>query len=201
MIFMMFSTHALATWMPTFFYRYKGVSLEQSDLFFGLATLVGGILGIFMGSWFADRLQSRFRTAYCMVSGVGMLLTVPFLIAAIYFESPIIFWSAVFLAVFFLFVNQGPTNAVLINVVMPKIRVGAFAINIFLTHALGDLLSPAIVGVVSDRANLRLALLTVAPVAMALCGIVWLWAMRHQATDTERIAQLMKDVKEGDDDA
>jgi predicted MFS family arabinose efflux permease len=201
MIFMMFSTHALATWMPTFFYRYRGVSLDQSDLFFGLATLVGGILGIFIGSWFADRIQSRFKAAYCMVSGVGMLLTVPFLVVAIYFESPVIFWSAVFMAVFFLFVNQGPTNAVLINVVMPKIRVGAFAINIFLTHALGDLLSPAIVGLVSDRANLQLALLTVAPVAMALSGMVWLLGMRHQADDTKRVAEQMKAEKQGEDNA
>ena len=183
--------------MPTFFYRSKGISLEQSDMYFGLAILVGGISGIFAGSWVADRLQTKLKTAYCLVSGIGMLLSIPCAIAAIYMGNPIFYWPAAFMAVFFLFANQGPTNAVLINVVMPKIRVGAFAINIFLTHALGDLFSPAMVGWVSDRADLRLALMTVAPAAMALSGVAWIIGARHQTADTERVVQGMKSETQG----
>lgn len=195
MIFMMFSTHALAAWMPTYFYRFKGIDLEQSDMYFGLALLVGGIAGIFLGSWFADRLQTRLKSAYCLVSGVCMLMCIPCAIVALYSGNPLIYWSAAFMAIFFLFVNQGPTNAVLINVVTPNIRVGAFAINIFLTHALGDLFSPAIVGWVSDKANLQVALLTVAPLAIALSGAAWLMGMRHQAPDTEKVIQRIESKK------
>ena len=130
-----------------------------------------------------------------MVSGVGMLLSVPCAAVVLYAETPWIYWSAVFWAEFFLFLNTGPANAILINVVMPKMRVGAFAINIFLIHAWGDVLSPGIVGVVSDRTNLRFALLSVLPLSMVLSGVFYLLGARHLEPDTQMVVQRMKSGK------
>ena len=192
MIFMTFATGGLAAWMPTFFYRIRGIELAEADMNFGISLLGAGILGTFFGGWLGDKLRVRYKSSYFMVSGAGMLLSVPCGVVALYSSNPTIFWSAIFMSQFFLFLNTGPANAILINVVMPKMRVGAFAINIFLIHALGDVLSPAIIGGISDRTNLQFALLAVTPITMLLGGIFYLLGMRHLDSDTRRVVERMK---------
>jgi len=58
---------------------------------------------------------------------------------------------AIFLAEVFIFLNTGPLNAIIANVSRSEVRATAYAVNIFIIHALGDAISPAIVGMVSDR--------------------------------------------------
>jgi MFS family permease len=192
MILMTFATGAMAYWMPTYFFRIRGIELALADRYFGIALLGSGILGTFFGGWLADKLQVRFKSAYFMVSGIGMLLTVPFGVLALCSPDPRVFWTAIFLSQFFLFLNTGPANAILINVVMPKMRVGAFAINIFLIHALGDVISPPIVGWLSDFKGLQFALLAVVPVTMFFSGIFYLLGMRHVETDTQMVVERIK---------
>ncbi len=192
MILMTFATGGLAAWGPTYFYRMRGVELEQATLYFGLATLAAGIIGTFFGGWLADRLQMRFKSAYFVMSGVGMFLSLPCAFVALYSHTPAVYWVAVFWAEFFIFINTGPSNAILINVTMPKMRVTAFAINIFLIHALGDVLSPTIVGWVSDRTDLHFSLVTVIPGSILLSGFCFLAGARHLFSDTERVVERIK---------
>ena len=58
-------------------------------------------------------------------------------------------------AIFFLFLNTGPSNTALANVSLPAVRATAFAMNILVIHALGDAPSPRIIGWVSDHSTLR----------------------------------------------
>ena len=58
---------------------------------------------------------------------------------------------------FFLFFNTGPSNAILANVTHPSIRATAFAVNILIIHALGDAISPPVLGWVSDRFSMNAA--------------------------------------------
>ncbi len=195
MILMTFATGGLAVWMPTYFFRIRGIELEQANNYFGISLLGAGIIGTFFGGWLADKLQKRFKSAYFMVSGTGMLLSVPCAVVALTAESPAIYWSAIFWAQLFIFLNTGPANAILINVVMPKMRVGAFAVNIFLIHALGDVLSPGIVGWISDRTDLRFSLITTMPPIMLLGGACYLLGMRHLESDMQRVTERIKSRK------
>jgi len=68
----------------------------------------------------------------------------------------------------------------------------AFAINLFLIHALGDVFSPTLIGLVSDATNLHLALVVTMPVAMLLSGIFYLMGMRYLAPDTERVVERIR---------
>ncbi|UCD57935.1 MAG: MFS transporter [Candidatus Hydrogenedentota bacterium] len=197
MTLMTFVTGGLAAWMPTYFYRIRGIALERADLYFGVATLSAGIVGTFFGGWLADRLQVRFKSAYFLVSGVGLFLSIPCGLIVLFSKSPAIYWAAVFWAEFFLFVNTGPSNAIIINVTMPKMRVTAFAINIFIIHALGDVISPFIIGWVSDATNLHLALLAVTPLATLASGVSYLMGMRHLVSDTEKVVERIKSATQG----
>ena len=77
--------------------------------------------------------------------------------------------SAIFAAELFLFLNTGPLNTVLVNVVTPGRRAMAFAINIFVIHALGDAVSPALIGTLSDRWGLSRAFL-ITPLAVLVAA-------------------------------
>ncbi len=192
MTLMTFVTGAFAFWGPTYFYRIRGLELDQANTYFGIATLLAGITGTLFGGWIADRLKKRYESAYFLVSGVGMLLSVPAIIGVLVVDTPQIYWVCVFLAEFFLFLNTGPANAIILNVTMPNMRAGAFAINILVIHALGDLFSPYIVGKVSDVTNLKFALLTVMPLVGIAAGIAYLWGMRYLGADTERVSRRIR---------
>jgi hypothetical protein len=59
---------------------------------------------------------------------------------------------------FFLFLNTGPLNAAIVNSVSAPVRATAISLNLFFIHCFGDTFSPTIIGAISDRSNLRLAL-------------------------------------------
>ena len=59
----------------------------------------------------------------------------------------------------FVFMQNGPLNASIVNLTKLKERSMAFALNVFIIHALGDALSPYLVGFVSDISNLKIAVI------------------------------------------
>ena len=85
---------------------------------------------------------------------------------------------------FLLFPGNRPTNTILANVTHPAIRAAAFALNIFVIHALGDVVSPVIIGIVSDKYSMNTAFLIVG-VMFVVSGIFWALGARHLARDTE----------------
>ena len=74
------------------------------------------------------------------------------------------------MAEFFLFLNTGPLNAAIVNSVSFQVRATAISLNLLFIHLFGDTFSPQIIGAVSDRTNLRLALgLTLVSLVVSGC--------------------------------
>jgi hypothetical protein len=92
-------------------------------------------------------------------------------------------WIALFVAEFFLFFNTGPSNTILANVTQPTVRATAFALNILFIHALGDALSPPVLGWIAGRYSWNMAIYVVV-IAMALAGVLWLGGTRYLQADT-----------------
>jgi MFS transporter, Spinster family, sphingosine-1-phosphate transporter len=93
-------------------------------------------------------------------------------------------WVAVFGAVFFLFFNTGPANTALANVTSSRMRSTAFALNIFLIHALGDAISPPLIGWIARHTSWDLAFGLVS-LMMILASVLWLIGARYLAQDEE----------------
>jgi MFS transporter, Spinster family, sphingosine-1-phosphate transporter len=167
---MTFAIGGLAQWIPTFLYRVHSLNVEKANTLFGATTVLAGILGTLVGGWLGDRLQKKSNKGYLLVSGWGFLIGTPFAAWAILAPGLTGCMIAIFVAEFFLFLNTGPLNTVILNVTAPAIRAMAFAVNIFFIHALGDAISPSILGWLSDQWGLRSALL-VTPCVMALAGV------------------------------
>jgi MFS family permease len=184
MALMTFALGGLALWMPTFFHRVKGMTLQEANLWIGPLTVGAGLLGTLTGGWLADRLLRRTPGAYFLVSGCGMLLAMPCALVALLADAPTVYLPAMFLAECGVFLNTGPCNAILVNVVPPAMRSTAFAINIFLIHVLGDIWSPIAIGALADATGGNLTvgmLLTVAAIGGA--GVLFLRGMRYLEQD------------------
>jgi MFS family permease len=167
---MTFSIGGLAQWIPSFLNRFHGLGVAEANTLFGATTVLAGILGTLTGGWLGDRWQKKSDKGYVLVSGWGFLVGAPFAAWAILAPGLNACMTAIFIAEFFLFLNTGPLNTVIINVTDPAIRAMAFAVNIFFIHALGDAVSPSILGLLSDRWDLRSALMTT-PFVMLLAGM------------------------------
>jgi predicted MFS family arabinose efflux permease len=183
---MTFAVGGLAAWIPTYLVRVRGMGLAEANLAFGLLTLVSGLGGTVVGGWLGDRLLARIPTAYFLVSGLGLALSVPCAAAVILLEDRTWVLAAIFLAEVFIFLNTGPLNAIIANVSRHEVRATAYAANIFVIHALGDAISPAIAGFISDRLGLAAAF-WIAPGALGLAALFCFWGMRHFASDIARL--------------
>ena len=168
---MTFAIGGLAQWLPSFLHRFHALDVARGNTLFGATTVLAGILGTLAGGWLGDRWQKRSGNGYLLVSGWGFMIGTPFAVWAILSPGLTICMTAIFIAEFFLFLNTGPLNTVILNVTSPAVRAMAFAVNIFFIHALGDAVSPSILGWLSDRWDLRSALL-ITPIAMVLAAML-----------------------------
>jgi MFS family permease len=183
---MTFAIGGIAFWTPTYIYEYREQSnLGEINMIFGGITVVAGIFATLLGGWAGDKLRDRFAGSYFLVSGIGMLIAFPFILGMLLRPFPWA-WVSIFFAVFFLFVNTGPANTALANVTHPSIRATGFAINILVIHALGDAISPPLIGAIAGHTNMNIAFMVVSATVL-LSGILWLRGMKYLPADTATI--------------
>ena len=181
---MTFALGGLAFWMPAYLI-FRDQSPSLATPIFGGITVVAGLASTLVGGFLADRLQKRFGGSYFLVSGMGMLLAFPLFIATIYTPFPMA-WVTLFAAIFFVFLNTGPSNAALANVSAPRVRATAFAANILIIHLLGDAISPPLLGAVAGRWDMNVAFFVVS-LAMLVSGLIWLLGMKFLRADTAAV--------------
>lgn len=168
-----FAMGGLATWMPTYFVRERGLALEAATTTFGLVLVLAGFAGTLVGGTLSDRMEKRVRAATFTISGVGLLASLAFTLLAVLHPAPWVYWPAMFCTLFLLFLNTGPLNAAIANVLPATLRARGFAVTTMVMHLLGDALSPWLIGVASDRVGLTAP--TVATgVVLALSGVILL---------------------------
>lgn len=165
---MTFALGGLAQWMPTFLCRVHGLGVERGNMLFGGLTVVAGIAGTMSGGWLGDHFQKKRADGYLLVSGCGFILGIPAMLLALTTTDLTTALCGIFMAELCLFLNTGPLNTVIVNVTRHDMRAMAFAVNIFVIHALGDAISPALIGFLSDHWGLGGALMsTVAAIVLA----------------------------------
>ena len=184
MTLMTFVTGGLGFWVPAYL-RYRNQSPAVGMTIFGLLTVVAGLVSTLLGGVIADRLRSRFAGSYFWVSGIGMLIACPFFVATLYTPFPAA-WLPMFFAIFFLFVNTGPSNTALANVALPAVRATAFAVNILVIHALGDVQAFWLLGYIGGHTNMHVAFLFVSGIIF-LSGLTWLIGVKYLPADTAAV--------------
>ena len=188
---MTFALGGMASWMPTFLSRVKGLSLAAANTGFGGLTVAAGLIGTFLGGFLGDRLLKTTDSAYLLVSGAGMLLAIPFAYVGFTAARPEVYLPAFFFAEILVFLNTGPANAVFVNVALPEVRATGIAISIFVYHLLGDVPSPILIGKASVWTGSLQTALLLTLVAMAVSGAFYLAGMRSLGRDTARVQEIV----------
>lgn len=142
--------YGLFFWLPSFFVRSYGLTLMQVSLYYGGITLVGGIAGVWMGGWLADKYGKARKSAYGYVPAAALALCIPFYFVGVMSNS--FSWSFVVfvIPVALGLVWLGPTISAIQHLVRPEMRAVASAIFLFINNLIGLGFGTLIIGAISD---------------------------------------------------
>jgi MFS family permease len=177
-----FTMGGLGAWMPTYFVRERHLAVDQAGTLFGALLLGAGFVGTLLGGQLGDRLLHKFPGAHFTFSGVTLLAAIPFTLLAVLSPHPAVYWTAVACTLFCLFLNNGPLNAALVNVLPASVRARGVGLHTTTIHLLGDACSPILIGVVSDAIGLRIPVLLTGLMA-SLAGIFLLLGRKMLVAD------------------
>ncbi|MEO7097606.1 MAG: MFS transporter [Polyangiales bacterium] len=178
-----FALGGFAAWAPKFLYQVHSMKLADADFGFGIVAVISGIVGTALGGLLADRglpkdvaEEQRVRR-YLRFCGITSAIALPAAFALLFAPTPTTFFVAIFVCETALFASTSPINVVILGSVPAGLRTTAMAVSIFSIHALGDFLSPPMVGKLADVTSLRNAL-TILPVAIAVSAVIWWFGSR-----------------------
>ncbi|XP_075686277.1 protein spinster homolog 1-like [Rhinoderma darwinii] len=158
-----FISGSLSHWALSFYKRarvllYRGDPCQtvicQSDdsQIFGMITIITGIVGVGAGVEISKRFRKVNPRADALVCACGMLGSAPFLLLALTLArfSLVASYILIFIGALLLTLNFAIVDDILLSVVTPRRRSTAEALQIIVSHLLGDAWSPYLIGVLSD---------------------------------------------------
>jgi MFS family permease len=171
--------------------------LATANFWFGAVTVIAGAIGTFAGGWLADRASSRLpapplgashthpanraaANAQLRVCAIGVIIALPFSVAAFLAPGPTTFFACAGGAEVGLFLSTSPINAIMLRTAPVELRASAMAVGIFSIHLFGDLWSPSLLGLLLDHI-VAVAAMMALPVGFAIAAAVW-WPRAREAT-------------------
>ena len=174
-----FAVGGLAFWMPAFLERVRGVPRSEATVDFGTIVVITGFIGTFVGGWLGDYCVKYSRQAYLWLSAIATLAAAPCVWMALTTPSRTLYAIWMVAAQLLLFLSTGPINAAIVNLVVATERATAIALGVFAIHLLGDVLSPYLIGALSDASSLAQAV-KIVPIAVLIGAFVWISAALAQ---------------------
>lgn len=142
--------YGMAVWLPPFWVRSHGLTLQQAGLAVGLATGVFGGAGTLIGGYVSDRLSRRNMGWYAWLNALCILAMIPFGIGMYLWPST---YGAVVFGCFVAFLGAvwlAPTFAVVQHVSPLRMRGVVAAVLIATQNMIGLGLGPVLIGWLSD---------------------------------------------------
>lgn len=149
----------------------------QAALLIGVVVILGGFSGQLLGGTLADLLDRHISGGRVLTAGIGLLASLPCYVLMLVSHSLLPFAIFGTLAVLALTLPAGPLTAAAQDATPPALRATAVAVIMPLSHVLGDVWSPTVVGSISTALHERtgVALLIVGVPTLALGGIIGVW--------------------------
>jgi MFS family permease len=179
---MTFALGSIAYFMLRYLQEVRNLDPRTAAPIFGGIAALAGLLGTIVGGILGDRLRNRIPGSYFLVSAIGMFLAFPLVLVMLITPFPAC-WLVIFAAVFCLFLNTGPSNAIIANVVPDNVRATAFALNILIIHLFGDALSPPLTGWVAKHYGMSAAF-AIDSLAILIGAIIWLVGVPYLHAET-----------------
>ena len=183
-----FALGGFSAWAPKYGEHVLNVSLTESSLKIGASTLASGLIGTLIGAKWGNLFIKgtdestgvSAARAYCKFCAWTSVLATPLGYWAFRSNGFNEFVLALFLVQTAIFAALAPANTAILQSVPTKIAATAFAVSIFAIHALGDVISPPLAGLLADQMPMPDAMMLLV-VAVAVSAIVWFWAGKSQS--------------------
>jgi len=157
-----FCTGALSWWGPKFLETSilameekapRQINISSVAFVFGVMTMVAGIIGVPCGAILSTKLKIKFPRADPVICGIGLSITTFLFFISLMWgaeENIILAFVLIFIGEISLNLNWSIVADMLLYVVSPTRRGTAEALQILVSHALGDAGSPFLIGVITD---------------------------------------------------
>jgi MFS family permease len=178
--------NSLVAWSASYLQRVLDLTLVQAGRQIGLVGLIAGVLGSWIGGRLGDRLMELTTSGRVIASALGFLLGAPVCVVLLLVSDVGLFSLLFFVVVFCFTWYNGPVAAVLFDVVPREIGATVMGAYIFFIHIAGDAIALPVVGFLSDRYGLRVALMTLPAVGL-LGGALLLLAVPTVGRDMARV--------------
>jgi MFS family permease len=144
-----FLSYAAGFWAAPYAMRELGVEPAMAGLILGSSGALSGFLGVTVGGVLADRLRRNNPAGRLILTFLGAVLPVPFMIAAFTTHTPLVLYVCLFLGQFFASWGLGSSAATTQDLVLPRMRGTATATYFLGTTLLGLALGPYLAGRIS----------------------------------------------------
>jgi MFS family permease len=177
----------LTTWLPAYFQRYEGMSIERSGMMTGvimLLAIVGGpVSGILTDRWHAKRPNARM-----LIPAITCSITAILLFIAFRFHGGVQFGLLLGVGLFAIMFTPGAIS-VTQDVVHPGLRSTSLSINVVTQHLLGSSTGPLVIGALADRFGLDKALLCL-PAALLFSATLFFIGSFFYTADLQKVEKV-----------
>ena len=183
-----FVTTALLSWLPTYFHRLDGLSVDKAGTK-AAAIMLLAIVGAPLGGFLADRWFRKRRNARMLFPSLSSLSTTLILLAAFTllrgpWQYAILLLSGVTAVAF-----VPPAVSVTQDVVHPGLRAVSLSTNVIIQHILGSALGPPVIGALSDAFGLQTAM-AVLPAFTFAAALLFLLGSFYYERDAARVEKI-----------
>ncbi|MDX1571240.1 MAG: MFS transporter [Xanthomonadales bacterium] len=147
--------YGLFFWIPSFMVRSFQITLLEASLYYGAVLLVGGLAGIWLGGWAADRFGRTRRAAYALIPAIAFIVTVPFYVITLLTPTLPLAVAAMIIPTAMSLVWLGPVISAMQHLVSPNMRATASAVFLFINNLIGIGLGTVVIGALSDALAAR----------------------------------------------
>jgi predicted MFS family arabinose efflux permease len=186
---------AWGAWLPTFFLRVHHLTMGQMSASFGMIMGISAVSSMVISGFLSDWLAKRGERWRITFIGGTLLVGTPFVTAALLVDDVWLSWACI---VAFQLVTAGAPPVIAaagLGVIRPRARALWTSLYNLSGYAIGSLLGPLLVGVISDRithafgdAALRYALLVI-PALLVPSATAYFWASRTADRDARRVTE------------
>lgn len=145
-----FAAAGIGSFIPQYFARVLHLPLARAGLMFGLIGATSSLIGNVSGGVTVDWVSRRDERWYVWLPALGVAIAAPLYLGAFTIVDPAIAAVMLVAAGVFMFLHYAPSQAVLQNMVEPKMRATAAFVFFFIVSMLGYGIGPTLLGLISD---------------------------------------------------
>lgn len=149
-MFVYFLGYGKTVWQAVLFIRTHGLSAGQVGVWLGLTGGIAGMIGMYLGGFFADRLGVRRARLLLAAPALGMAIGAPFAVAGYLHQDWRIAMAFIFVPAVAANMYYGPAFSCVQRLVSPGSRAMASAIMLFIINLVGLGFGPLFFGMLSD---------------------------------------------------